>query len=237
MFACSGHSRVPAPRPIDSIVSGREGGEPLDDGGEDGGAGRRGHLALDHRLGQRDAAEQLGRGRGRQGHPAVSRLDPAATGRHRAGLEPIDTQQVEADRRADDVDDRIDRADLVEMDLGQVDPVDLRLGLAELEEDPLGQVLLPGRQDALVDDRFDVMPVAMGVLVRRDDLGIGRAKAAATDRLERQLAGQPQAGHGLLDRPSIDAGIDQRRHRHVAGNAAETIEIADSHALTPCHEC
>ncbi len=45
----------------------------------------------------------------------------------------------------DDIDDRIDRADLVEVDLGQVDPVDPGLGLAQLEEDPLGQVLLPRR--------------------------------------------------------------------------------------------
>ncbi len=177
---------------------------------EDGGAGRRRQLALDHRLGQRDASEQFGRRRSGQRHPAVSRLDPAATGRHRAGLEPVDAQQIEPHRRADDVDDRVDRADLVEMDLRQIDPVDLRLGLAELEEDPLGQILLAGRQDALVDDRFDVVQVAMDVLVRRDHIGIGRAKAAATDGLERQLAGQPQAGHGLLDRPAIDAGIDQR---------------------------
>ena len=76
----------------------------------------------------------------------------------------------------------------------------------------------------------------MGVLVRRDDLGVSRPKAAATDGFERELAGQAQAGHGLLDRPTIDAGIDQGGHRHVAGDAAETVEIADSQP-TPYHEC
>ena len=136
---------------------GGEGSEPFDDGGEDGGAGGGGHLALDHRLGQRDASEQFGRRRCGQWHPAVSGLDPAAAGRHRAGLEPVHAQQVEADRGADDVDDRVDRADFVEVDLGEVDAVNVRLGLAELQEDPLGQIFLAGRQDALVDDRFDVM--------------------------------------------------------------------------------
>ena len=123
------------------------------------------------------------------------------------------------------------------MDLGQVDAVDLRLGFTQLEEDPFRQILLPSRQAALVDDRFDVVPVAMDVLMRRDDLGIGGAEAAPPNGLEGQLAGQSQAGHGLLDRPAVDAGIDQRRQGHIAGNAAETIEIAESHALTPCHEC
>ena len=81
-----------------------------------------------------------------------------------------------------------------------------------------------------------MVPVAMGVLVRRDDLGISRPEAAAADGLERQLARQPKARDGFLDGPPIDARIDQGRQRHVAGNAAETIEIADSHALTPCPE-
>ena len=76
------------------------------------------------------------------------------------------------------------------LDLGQLDPVDLGLGLAQLEEDPLGEVLLPRRQDALIKDRLDVVPVAMGVLVGGDDLGVGRPEIAAPHRLERQLAGQ-----------------------------------------------
>ena len=158
--------------------------------------------------------------------PCAALTQPRPVG-HRARLEPIDSQQIEPDRRAHDVDDRIDRADFVKVDLGQVDPVNLRLGLAELEEDPLGQVFLPRREDALVDDRLDMMPVAVDVLVRRDDLGVGRPESAAADRLERQLARQAQAGHGFLDGPAVDAGIDQGRQGHVAGNAAETIEIAD----------
>ena len=60
-----------------------------------------------------------------------------------ARLEPLDPEQVEADGRADDVDDRIDGPHLVEMDLLDVDAVRGRLGLAQLEEDA-AQLILPG---------------------------------------------------------------------------------------------
>ena len=123
---------------------GRERAEALGHGRQDRRAGGRGQLHLDRRLGERDALEQLGRaGRG-QGHPAVGRLDPAPAGRHRAGLEPLDAQQVEPDRRADDVDDRVDRADLVEMDLRRGrSPWTVASASPSLQEDPLGQVVLP----------------------------------------------------------------------------------------------
>ena len=165
MLACSGRSRRAGAQADRLDRQGRQRAESLDDGRQDRGPGGRGQLHLDHRLGQRNAFEDLGRGGRRQGHPAVGRLDPALARRDRAGLEAIDAQQVQADGRPDDVDDRIDRPDLVEVDLRQVDAVNLRLGLAQPQEDSLGQVLLPAAQAARVDDRFDMVPVAMGVLV------------------------------------------------------------------------
>ena len=72
----------------------------------------------------------------------------------------------------------------------------------------------------------------MGVLVRRMDLGVGGAEAPSSHGLERQLPGRPRLDDGLLDRPRIDPGIDQGAERHVAGDPAETVEIADAHA---CH--
>ena len=71
----------------------------------------------------------------------------------------------------------------------------------------------------------------------RDDLGIGRPEPAPADGLERSArTGSPRLATASWIAPPIDAGIDQGRHRHVAGDAAEAIEIADSHALTPYHE-
>ena len=64
-------------------------------------------------------------------HCAVGDLDRALPGRHRRGHDALDAQQVPADRRADDVGDRIDRADLVEVDLLDRRAVDLGLGLGQ----------------------------------------------------------------------------------------------------------
>ena len=67
MLACSGSSRVPAPRPIASMVMAGSGPNALGHGRQDRRAGGRGQLHLDRRLGQRDALEQLGRRRARAG--------------------------------------------------------------------------------------------------------------------------------------------------------------------------
>jgi hypothetical protein len=82
-----------------------------------------------------------------------------------------------------------------------------------------------------------MVQMAVSVFVRRDDLGMGRSEATATYRLKRELSRQPERRHGFLNGPPVNAGIDQGRQRHVAGNAAKTVEIADSHAVTPCPEC
>ena len=42
-------------------------------------------------------------------------------------------------------------------------------------------------------------------------------------------AGQPQGLDARVERGQIDAGIDQRAERHVAADAAGTIEIGDLH--------
>ena len=98
-----------------------------------------------------------------QGHTAMSCLDPAAAGRDRARLEVVDSQQIKAHCRANDVNDRIDGADLMEMDLRQINAVYSCLGFAQFHEDSFGQVFLARRSDTFVDDRLDVVPVAMSV--------------------------------------------------------------------------
>ena len=97
------------------------------------------------RRGQRNAPQQLGRGRRGNAAAAVGDLDEAGAGGHRRAHDRFDAQQVPADRRADDVGDRIDRADFVEVDLLDRRAVDLGLGLGQPAKDPLGQVFLRGR--------------------------------------------------------------------------------------------
>src|SRR5208283_707032 len=119
----------------------------------------------------------------------MRRLHPAPACGNWTCLESIHAEKVQPDCRAHDVDDRIDCAHFVKMNLGELGPMHLGLGLSQLEKDPLGQVLLARSQAALIDDCLDMMPVAMSMLFRGDHLGIGGAKAAPADRLERELAG------------------------------------------------
>ena len=110
----------------------------------------------------------------------------------------------------------------------------LAIRLLSLEVHPLGQLVLPGGQDALVDECLDVVQVAVRVLVRRLDAGVVGAEAAAADRLEGQLAGEAEALDGPHDRLGIDPGVDEGPERHVAGDPAETVEVGDAHARPPC---
>ena len=208
----------------------RQGAEPLDDRRQDGRPGRGRQLHLHVGIGERHALQKLGRSGRRQRHPPVRSPYRAATRRHRAGFEPLDAQQVETDGSPDDIDDRIDRSDLMEMDLLERDPMNGRLGLAKAAKDPLGQLVLARGQTCLVDHVLDMMQVPMHVLGRRFDHGVRRPKAPAADGLESQLTIQTQAGNGRLNRPRIDTRIDQRPQGHVARDAAEAVEIADAHA-------
>ena len=134
----------------------------LDQRGQDGGAGGRGQFAFDRRFGQRDAAEQFGGGRGGNAALAVGDLDRAPAGRHRRGHDAIHAQQVPAHGRADDVGNRVGRADLVKMNFFDRRAVDFGLGLGQPGEDASGEVLLPLVELSGVDHRQDVATDADG---------------------------------------------------------------------------
>ena len=152
---------------------------------------------------------------------------PVGTGEHD---DPLDAQQIEADRRADDVGNRVDGADFVEVDFFDRAAVDLGLGLGQLAEDPRGHVAGPRRERAAVDHRRDVVQVAMGVLGLVLDDDLRRAKAALLDFAGHEpAAGQTERVDAGLDRREIGAGVDECPERHVAADAAGTIEVGDSH--------
>src|SRR3712207_9344530 len=68
-----------------------------------------------------------------------------------------------------DIDDRVQRADLVEVHLGGGNAVHLSLGLGQQCEDMDRALLQLGRQRAGVDDRLDVGKVAVGGLLRSEE--------------------------------------------------------------------
>ena len=93
--------------------------------------------------------QQLGRRRRRNAAPPVGDLDEPVPRRHRRGDDAVDAQQVPADGRADDIGDRIDRADLVKMDLLDRRAVDFGLGLGRAGERSAWPVPSAGRLSRL----------------------------------------------------------------------------------------
>src|SRR4029079_11402747 len=133
----------------------------------------------------------------------------------------------------------VEGTDLVELDVGRVDPVDLTLGRGEGVEDPLrggphgagevggGQQLgdHPGRAVRVV------VVVVVAVVVRGlgDDVGPRGRDAAALDPFERHRpAVDPEPAEGGTHGLDIGAGIDQRAEEHVAGDAGRRVDVGDA---------
>ena len=72
---------------------------------------------------------------------------------------------IHQDRRRRDIDDRIDRADFVEMHLLHRQTVRLALGLRDDREDPLRQFPRPGTHPGTVENRENIREMAVFVMV------------------------------------------------------------------------
>ena len=91
-------------------------------------------------------------------HPAADiqgRADDAI------GMEPLDRED-----RADDVDDRVERADLVQMNLLEWNLMDSRFGFAKPMEELLGALLRESREGRTVDERVDLRQAAVRMGMR-----------------------------------------------------------------------
>ena len=78
-----------------------------------------------------------------------------------------------------------------------------------------------------------MMIVVAVVMVVNDDIGPGGAHAAALDLLEHErVAVDAESADDRRDNVGVGAGIDERRHRHVAGHSRLAVEPGD-----PGHRC
>jgi hypothetical protein len=127
--------------------------------------------------------------------------------------------------RADDVDDGVDRADLVEVHLFQRHLVHERLGLPEGAEDRARQRLDRSGERRRLEHHIDAREVPVGlrplqvhVEARRHDRALVRVPAVEVETFDGERC------DGLLHDEQRDAEIEQRRDGHVARHAAERIE-------------
>ncbi len=91
--------------------------------------------------------------------------DAAAADVQRRRDDAIGAERLEREHGADDVDDRVERADLVQVDLVERRAVDGRLGLAEPREQRLRAVLASPAQRRAVDQAIDLRERAMAMRV------------------------------------------------------------------------
>ena len=172
--------------------------------------------------------QQLDHRGGRVRERAVGRGVCAEAGRQRTGANLVDLENLEPGARADHVDDGVDAADLVEVDLlGRV-AVDPSLCLGQLLEGGDRPLADPFGQASLLNQADDVRrcPHDRGLLDRHLDLR--RAEPTPRDRLGVDV---PSANRQPLtersDLSKVGAGVDQRAQRHIAGDAGEAVEPRD----------
>ena len=127
----------------------------------------------------RDAGEQPRRRRRRHGKHAVRAVHRAATDVERRRDHVVDAEPLEGVHRSDDVDDRVEGADLVEMDLLDRRVVDRRFGLGQ----PLEQMRLrrscPSADSA---DRRDRGDDVRQVMMRMMMCGVRGSCAGGSER-------------------------------------------------------
>ena len=103
------------------------------------------------------------------------------------------------------------------------------LGLGQAAEDAQGQVALPRRKIAAVQDLLDLGQEPVFRLFRGLHAEVGGREAALADLFDLQRDRQAQRGDAGADRLQRHPRVEQRRHRHVAADAAETVEMRHTH--------
>ena len=155
---------------------------------------------------------QRHRGRRRIGQLSMLRAHCAMAGPDGSARQRVDAENFERGARAHDVDDRIDRPDLVELHVVHVDPVDLGLHLGQQREHCEGPITNALRQIGSFEERTNVAPgavVVIVVLVHRHD-GSRRPHTGSLRGFERQriIVETQTAEHGS-HRDRIGTSVDE----------------------------
>ncbi len=153
------------------------------------------------------------------GHPRAER--------HGRAVHVVESERHEASAHADDVGDRVERADLVEVNVVDGRAVYGGFGLGQSSEHQHGTVahghLEPGQQ------RLDVGEATVVGGLADLDMHLRRRERAALHPLRRHLDRQPRVER--IDRSShvveVDTGIDEAAEQHVAAHTGGRVDPAD----------
>ena len=180
-------------------------------------------------MGSRLLCQQDCGGRGGNGEQPVVGAHPTRSDGDRVRGDLLDPQRVQPGAGADDVDDRVDRADLMEMHVLDRLAVGLRLGRGEGGKDGERRVADGRRQGRSSSKSTNGPPVARWLLVGSLDDHSRAANRAAAGWLRRDTdALDPKPRDGVPDRSQGNAGIDQGAKDHVSAGARKRIEDGDA---------
>jgi len=147
-------------------------------GRKNGGPRRRCRLALDQTRQDRNVSQHLRGRRSRNRQCPVGAPDESAADLDRRAKDPVRFEILDADRRAYDITDRIDRSDLVEMHFFQRDAVDFCLRVRKPGEDFRASPFDFAGQTASKHDfpDFAEMPLVPRFLLGRIRVGVRMRK-------------------------------------------------------------
>ena len=184
---------------------------------------------------QRRAAQELQRRRRGQRQPAVRGVDEAARARDGRALDAVDAELLERQRDAADVGQGVEPADLVEVHELGLAVVHARLGLGQQPERLVRAPRCARGQRGGVDQLAHVREVAMDVLlVRHHDLDAARRDAVSHGAPDLQVEPfDAQRAHVLGHALGARAGVDQGGQQHVAGGAADAVDVGDARHEAP----
>ena len=205
------------------------------EGREDGRARRRDELGADPRVDDGETLEQLGGPRAGDRDPAVGPVDGAPADRQGRHVHRLDAEQAEPGHGAGDVDDRVQCADVVEVDGLHGGAVGAGLGLGQAAEDPGGVAPHAGRETAPVEEPEDTAERAVraGWRPRVDlDIGLGGPESAPPDLVRRERpAGEAELRELRAERVEGHPRVEKRAEDHVARGAARAVEVDRLHLI------
>jgi hypothetical protein len=188
------------------------------------------HLGRPIAEAHRKTRKQFSGGGRRYRNDPVARSREARAHRQRRDHQGADVQLIERPRRAHDVDDRIDRPDLVEMHVLARRAMDFGLGLRQCLKDR-GRIASGARAQAGArDHREDFAQMALRLRLAHLDLELDRPDSADFLVAGRDaIAMQPEPAHRAIECARVRPRVDQRAHHHIAAQARKCVEICRLH--------
>ena len=177
-----------------------------------------------------DASKKFDHGRRRVRDDAVRGTDHAEAHRDRRARDGVDLEKLERRAGTDDINDCVDPADLMEVDLVWRAAVEPSFRLGQRVEDGVGAGLHSGWQPGFCHQPLDVGRRPHDGAFLGPDVNFGASDSASEHRF--RFRGPPadreMLEHGQ-DPIEVRSGIDQGPESHVAGHTGEAVEPGNGH--------